>query len=535
MINAFKFSLVFISFLACGTIFAQKSQKADINQLTPQELRSRLNDFLSSPAYAKELKQIDCEIEPDSLEYSNKNGSPDRFNLKYLPKTDKELSDSEKMKIENIIKDPLLENFLGNFKGGVANTEQMKAIKDLISVSPRAKSDFDKIIKATKEAGKALDELAPANPKELEQLKNTAEKLKSSIEQGAVPGSGSGGGGPGSGSGGGGPGSGSGGGGPGSGSGGGGPGSGSGGGGPGSGSGGGGPGDGLGRTLAGRGLDRLIDGINNRIKGTAPIDSSKPLVDLTKPTKNLEDLLVQMSNGISISSPVRSPNVPYETNSQFLTSNSAGCCVCPCVFSNWVLVPYCTQFVSYVKQGCGFHKQYVPFVFSVPTYAWVQMIPYPSHYQTTPPPVVSQPVVGQQDFPVVTVPANMDSETAFSMGKLAYQDNKLAESLEYLNHSLSLNPNNVIGWHYRAVTQLQLGQVKLAEESAKKAGAFFVSHPENRISTLSGLERIQGSARSFLVEHRLGMTETEALVIAKAELPKDLLARKEQVLASAKK
>ena len=484
------------SFLIVSIVLAQAPDKANINNIPSQELRSKLREFLNSPSYSKELKQIEplCDLEPDSLDYSHNGGKPSRFNLQYLPKPDKNLSDDDKKKIESIVKDPLLENFLGNHKGGIANTEQMKAIKDLISVSPRAKSDFDKIINATKEAGKALDELSPANPKELEQLKNTAEKLKSSIEQGAVPGSGSGGGG------------------------------------PGSGSGGGGPGNDLGKAIAGRGLERLIDGINKRINGTAPIDSSKPLVDLTKPTKNLEDQLAKMSNGISISPPVRIPNVPNETYGQVFTSNNADCCACPCISSNWVLVPYCTQFVSYVKQGCGFHKQYVPFVFSVPTYAWVQMIPYPSHYQTTPLSSVSQ-----QDFPVVSVPANMDSETAFGLGKLAYQNNKLSESLEYLNHSLSLNPDNVIGWHYRAVAQLQLGQVKLAEESAKKAGAFFVSHPENRISTLSGLERIQGSARGFLVEHRQTMTESEALVIAKAELPKDLLARKEQMLASIKK
>jgi hypothetical protein len=75
----------------------------------------------------------------------------------------------------------------------------------------------------------------------------------------------------------------------------------------------------------------------------------------------------------------------------------------------------------------------------------------------------------------------------------------------------------------------------MAQESAKRAGALFISQPENKAIILANLERIQGNPRSFLVEYRQTMTEAEANIIAKADLPKDLLTRKEQMLASSKK
>ena len=135
----------------------------------------------------------------------------------------------------------------------------------------------------------------------------------------------------------------------------------------------------------------------------------------------------------------------------------------------------------------------------------------------------------------VSVPANMNPDFSYQLGKQAYQERKLSEALEYFNHTLSLQPENAIAWHYRTVALYELGKVQMAQESAKRAGALFISHPENKSTILASLERIQGSPRSFLVEHRQTMTESEANTIAKAELPKDLLARKEQMLASAKK
>ena len=521
------FSLV-LSLLVASITIAQTPDKANINNIPSQELRSRLREFLNNPSYSKELKQIEplCDLEPDTLDYSHNDGKPSRFNLQYLPKPDKTLSEDDKKKIENIVKDPLLENFLGNHKGGIANTDQMKAIKNIMAVSPREKSAFDPVTNIVKNIDKALEKAGPANSIELQNIKNAAGDVLNALNQGAVPsgagagagaGSGAGGGGPGSGAGGGGPGSGAGGGGPGSGAGGG-----SGGGGPGSGAGGGRPGSGTnppGRALAQRGLERLINDINNRIAGTTPIDSSKPTADLSKESKDLSSLRDQMFS--SRSEPTGNSKPTYSQNPQY----SGNCdCYCPC--SNWVLVTYCQPFVSYVQQGCLWNKQYVPFVINLPVYAWVQILANPNYMQ----PTLSQPITE-----TVSVPLNMDSDTAYQLGKQAYQDRKMADALEYFNHTLSLQPENAIVWHYRTVALYELGKVQMAQESAKRAGALFISHPENKSTILASLERIQGSPRSFLVEYRQTMTESEANTIAKAELTKDLLARKEQMLASAKK
>ncbi len=525
------------SLLVASIAFAQTPDKANINNIPSQELRSRLREFLNNPSYSKELKQIEplCDLEPDTLDYSHNDGKPSLFNLQYLPKPDKTLSEDDKKKIEKIVKDPLLENFLGNHKGGIANTDQMKAIKNIMAVSPREKSAFDPVTNIVKNIDKALEKAGPANPTELQNIKNAAGDVLNALNQGAVPsgaGSGAGGGGPGSGAGGGGPGSGAGGGGPGSGAGGGGPGSGAGGGGPGSGAGGGGPGSGAGggrpgsgtnppgRALAQRGLERLINDINNRIAGTTPIDSSKPTADLSKESKDLSSLRDQMFSSV-VPVPPRNSSPNYSQNPQY-----SGNCDCSCPCSNWVLVTYCQPIVSYVQHGCLWNKQYVPFVINLPVYAWVQILANPNYMQ---------PTLSQTIIETVSVPLNMDSDTAYQLGKQAYQDRKMGDALEYFNHTLSLQPENSIVWHYRTVALYELGKVQMAQESAKRAGALFISHPENKSTILASLERIQGNPRSFLVEHRQTMTESEANTIAKAELPKDLLARKEQMLASAKK
>ena len=509
MINFMKtFSLV-LSLLVASISIAQTPDKANINNIPSQELRSRLREFLNSPSYSKELKQIEplCDLEPDTLDYSHTDGKPSRFNLQYLPKPDKTLSEDDKKKIENIVKDPLLENFLGNHKGGIANTDQMKAIKNIMAVSPREKSAFDPVTNIVKNIDKALEKAGPANPTELQNIKNAAGDVLNALNQGAVPSGAGAGAGPGSGAG----------------AGGGGPGRGAGGGGPGSGAGGGGPGSGTnppGRALAQRGLERLINDINNRIAGTTPIDSSKPIADLSKESKDLSSLRDQMFSSAA-SAPTRNSSPTYSQNPQY----SGNCdCYCPC--SNWVLVTYCQPIVSYVQHGCLWNKQYVPFVINLPVYAWVQILANPNYMQ----PAISRPIIE-----TVSVPLNMDSGTAYQLGKQAYQDRKMGDALEYFNHTLSLQPENAIVWHYRTVALYELGKVQMAQESAKRAGALFISHPENKSTILASLERIQGSPRSFLVEYRQTMTESEANTIAKAELPKDLLARKEQMLASAKK
>jgi TolA-binding protein len=517
MIHFMKTFSLASSLLVAGIAFAQTPDKANINNIPSQELRSRLREFLNSPSYSNELKQIEplCDLEPDTLDYSHNDGKPSRFNLQYLPKPDKTLSEDDKKKIEKIVKDPLLENFLG--QSGMADTDQIKAIKNIMAVSPRDKSAYDPITNIVKKIDKALEKGVPANSTELQNIKNSAGDVLKALNQGAVPsgpasGSGAGGGGPGS-AGAGGPGSGAGGGGPGSGSGGGGPGS-------ASGSGAGGGVNPPGRALAQRGLERLINDINNRIAGTTPLDSSKPTADLSKESKDLSALRDQMS---SSDAPARTriSNPTYSQKPQY----SGNCdCYCPC--SNWVLVTYCQPIVSYVQQGCLWNKQYVPFVINLPVYAWVQILANPNYVQ----PTVSQPIIE-----TVSVPLNMDSDTAYQLGKQAYQDRKMGDALEYFNHTLSLHPENAIAWHYRTVALYELGKVQMAQESAKRAGALFISHPENKATVLASLERIQGSPRSFLVEHRQTMTESEANTISKAELPKDLLARKEQMLASAKK
>lgn len=526
MIHFIKTFCLVLSLSVASIAFAQAPDKANINNIPSQELRSRLREFLNSPSYSKELKQIEplCDLEPDTLDYAHTDGKPSRFNLQYLPKLDKNLSEDDKKKIENIVKDPLLENFLGNHKGGIANTDQMKAIKNIMAVSPREKSAFDPVTNIVKNIDKALEKAGPANPAELQNIKNAAGDILNALNQGAVPsgagpgsGAGAGGGGSGNGAGSGGPGSGAGPGGPGNETGGGGPGSGAGGGGSGSGAGGG--TNPPGRALAQRGLERIINDINNRIAGTTPIDSSKPTADLSKESKDLTSLRDQMFSSAA-PAPTRISSPTYSQNPQY-----SGNCDCYCACSNWVLVTYCQPIVSYVQQGCLWNKQYVPFVINLPVYAWVQILANPNYMR----PTLSQPV-----FETVSIPINMDSETTYQLGKQAYQERKLSDALEYFNHTLSFQPENTVVWHYRTVILYELGKMQMAEESAKRAGALFLSHPENKSTILASLERIQGNPRSFLVEHRQTMTESEANTIAKAELPKDLLTRRERMLATAK-
>lgn len=527
MIHFIKTFCLVLSLSVASIVFAQAPDKANINNIPSQELRSRLREFLNSPSYSKELKQIEplCDLEPDTLDYAHTDGKPSRFNLQYLPKPDKNLSEDDKKKIENIVKDPLLENFLGNHKGGIANTDQMKAIKNIMAVSPREKSAFDPVTNIVKNIDKALEKAGPANPAELQNIKNAAGDILNALNQGAVPsgagpgsGAGAGGGGSGNGAGSGGPGSGAGPGGPGNETGGGGPGSGAGGGGSGSGAGGG--TNPPGRELAQRGLERIINDLNNRISGTTPIDSSKPTADLSKESKDLSSLRDQMFSSAA-PTPTRISSPTYSQNPQY----SGNCdCYCPC--SNWVLVTYCQPIVSYVQQGCLWNKQYVPFVINLPVYAWVQILANPNYMQ----PTLSQPV-----FETVSIPINIDSETTYQLGKQAYQERKLSDALEYFNHTLSLQPENTVVWHYRTVILYELGKMQMAEESAKRAGALFLSHPEKKSTILASLERIQGNPRSFLVEYRQTMTESEANIIAKEALPKDLLARRERMLATAKK
>jgi tetratricopeptide (TPR) repeat protein len=195
-------------------------------------------------------------------------------------------------------------------------------------------------------------------------------------------------------------------------------------------------------------------------------------------------------------------------------------------YTYWAMVPYYQPFVSYVKQGRLWNTQYVPFVINLPSYTWVQIFAIPNYQQ----PANTLPTIE-----TVSVPANMNPDFSYQLGKQAYQERKLIEALEYFNHTLSLQPENAVAWHYRTVALYELGKVQMAQESAKRAGALFISHPENKSTILASLERIQGSPRSFLAEYRQTMTESEANTIVMAELPKDLLARKEQMLASAKK
>lgn len=523
MIHFMKKFILVSSVLAASIAFAQTPDKANINNIPPQELRARLREFLNSPSYSKELKQIEplCELEPDSLDYSQTDGKPSRFVLQYLPKPDKNLSDDDKKLIEKVVKDPLLENFLGQHKSGIANTEQMKAIRNIMAVSPREKSAFDPVTEIVKKIDKVLEQAAPANSTELQDIKNAAGDVLNALNQGAVPSSG----GPGSGAGAGSPGSGAGAGGPGSGAGAGSPVSGAGAGGPGSGAGAGSPGSGSGanspgRVLAQRGLERLINDIDNRIAGTTPVDSTKPIANLSNESKALSSLRDRMISSLA-PAPTGNSFPNYSKNNQYPDN-----CDCSCPCSYWALVTYCQPVVSYVKQGCFWNKRYVPFVINLPVYAWVQVLADPIYMPAA---------MGQPGIEKVSVPLNMNPEAAYQLGKQEYQDRNLGNALEYFNHTLSLQPDNAVAWHYRAVALFELGNIQMAQESAKRAGALFIRHPENKPTILADLERVQGDPRRFLVEHRQTITESEANTLARAELPKDLVARKNQMFASGKK
>jgi len=197
----------------------------------------------------------------------------------------------------------------------------------------------------------------------------------------------------------------------------------------------------------------------------------------------------------------------------------------------WAMVPYYQPFASSTKQGRLRAKRHSPAVINLPAYIWVPILVYPNNQQ----PVHLQPVFNKPMIETVSVPVNMHPDFSYQLGKQAYQERNITLALEYFNHTLSLQPENAVAWHYRTSALYQLGKILMAQESAKRAGALFISQPENKAIILANLERIQGNPRSFLVEYRQTMTEAEANIIAKADLPKDLLTLKEQMLASAKK
>ena len=197
----------------------------------------------------------------------------------------------------------------------------------------------------------------------------------------------------------------------------------------------------------------------------------------------------------------------------------------------WAMVPYYQPFASSTKQGRLRAKRHAPAVINLPAYIWVPNLVYPNNQQ----PVHLQPVFNKPMIETVSVPVNMHPDFSYQLGKQAYQERNITLALEYFNHTLSLQPENAVAWHYRTSALYQLGKILMAQESAKRAGALFISQPENKAIILANLERIQGNPRSFLVEYRQTMTEAEANIIAKADLPKDLLTLKEQMLASAKK
>lgn len=197
----------------------------------------------------------------------------------------------------------------------------------------------------------------------------------------------------------------------------------------------------------------------------------------------------------------------------------------------WAMVPYYQPFASSTKQGRLRAKRHAPAVINLPAYIWVPILVYPNNQQ----PVHLQPVFNKPMIETVSVPVNMHPDFSYQLGKQAYQERNITLALEYFNHTLSLQPENAVAWHYRTSALYQLGKILMAQESAKRAGALFISQPENKAIILANLERIQGNPRSFLVEYRQTMTEAEANIIAKADLPKDLLTLKEQMLASAKK
>ena len=197
----------------------------------------------------------------------------------------------------------------------------------------------------------------------------------------------------------------------------------------------------------------------------------------------------------------------------------------------WAMVPYYQPFASSTKQGRLRAKRHAPAVINLPAYIWVPILVYPNNQQ----PVHLQPVFNKPMIETVSVHVNMHPDFSYQLGKQAYQERNITLALEYFNHTLSLQPENAVAWHYRTSALYQLGKILMAQESAKRAGALFISQPENKAIILANLERIQGNPRSFLVEYRQTMTEAEANIIAKADLPKDLLTLKEQMLASAKK
>ena len=226
------------------------------------------------------------------------------------------------------------------------------------------------------------------------------------------------------------------------------------------------------------------------------------------------------------------PNVANESVNNIIPPQSL---VPPIIQVNsniyWAMIPYFQPFASSAKQGRLRNKRHTTPIINLPAYAWVPILVYPNNQQAVP----LQPTFNKPMIETVSVPANMHPDFSYQLGKQAYQESNITSALEYFNHTLSLQPENTVAWHYRTSALYQLGKIEMAQESAKRAGALFISQPENKAIILANLERIQGNPRSFLVEYRQKMTEAEANIIVKADLPKDLLTRKEQMLASSGK
>ena len=490
------------------------AQKTSFQQLTPQEQVQKLKDFLSrKESFEKEFSELEklCEIEAESLDCSFDKGEPVKFALNYKPKGDKSLTEDQKKQIEKVIKDPLMENFLG--QGGV-DTEQLKKIRGIMAISPRSNSPFEPLINNIKNINNKLANNAPTDPGVLQDLNNAANQIANAINQGANPPSGA----PSNGSGGGTP----------SGQGNSNPGNGSGSGTPGS-SGGGNPnGQGTGssgannprpvisdqdRDLPRRMLGQLQDGLRRRITGNAVVDSTKPSVDLGKESKDLNSyrdaLLNSLSSNQRSQQPLNSGSYP-QVNSNYTSG-------CECI--QWTLVQFCQPFIVYGKHGCIFKSCY-PMVIHLPVWAWVPnvMPGYNQDFRNAPSLEIKAPSM----VSTIMVSPNMNSESAYLAGKSAFHEDKFADAIKYFDFTLSKDSQHSLAWHYRAVAQKKLGLEKEAVYSAKKASALFNVQNENQKSILYGLEKIQGIERQFLSGYRNLLSPVESEALAKEELPYEI-------------
>ena len=465
--------------------------------MSPHDLIQRLREFLASPLYANELKQLDkmCDLEPETLTFSPKNGNPSKLEMNYLPKGNKGLTNEQKKQIEQTVRDVLLENFLGNFKGGVANTEQMKEIRKGTTISPREKSPFEPLIEDLKGIIKKLEGNPPANPAEIVDLNAQLKGIRNALGQGAVP---SGGGGAGGG--------GAGGGGPGTG--------GAGGGGPGTGgAGGGGPGGAA--SPAGSGNpdlpNRLINVADGQLRGRATTtpDTGRPAIDLRNEISRLGNYAKSLSIPVRSAPPAASP----QTTQSFTQGNNP--CDCPCF--TWALVQYCQPVVVWIREGCFCHNYMRPVVVHMPVWAWAPMA-VPQFRQALPRLSVEPPLT----LSLLEIPESTRAEEAFYLGRQAFQESQFADALKYFNFVIARETQHTLAWHYRAVAQKHLGLDKDARESASRASALFYLQETMRSQILIGLEKIQGADREFLVNKRRNFTPESSETLAKAELPMDI-------------